>query len=65
MPLFEVAIIEQPEEIKGEKEGKEKLVFGPEPMLAKSPEAAGFQAVRDLDEEVDLDRMEVLVRPFE
>lgn len=66
MPLFEVAILELPVKKKDE-EGIEKLIFGPECMIAKSDKAAANRAlIQNADKlaDVDPDRLQVLVRPF-
>ena len=68
MPLFEVAIIEQPTK-KEEEEGtgQEKLVFGPKCVVAKDGQSAALKAVLDNTEEavkIDKARMQVIVRPF-
>jgi hypothetical protein len=65
MPLFEVAILEQPTK-KDAEEGKvEKLVFGPKCVVAKDIQSAGIAAVMDEKQiEVERSRMTVLVRPF-
>ncbi len=64
MPLFEVAIIQKPKKVKDEEPGPEILVLSPEFIIAKSDQQAGFQAVRKLEPSIDLDRCEVLIRPF-
>lgn len=66
MPLFEVAILELPEKKKDGK-GKEKLVFGPTPVIAADPQSAAINAVLDEPDKlknIDRSRMQVLVRPF-
>ncbi len=68
MPLFEVAILEQPTK-KDAEEGKgERLVFGPQSVVANDAQSAAIAAVMDAtgDElkNVDKQRMQVLVRPF-
>ena len=66
MPLFEVAILEEPTE-KARKDGKaEKLVFGPQAVVARDSQSAGIAAVLGSakDIKVDKSRMQVLVRPF-
>ena len=64
MPLFEVAIIETPTK-KGEEEGEqERLVFGPKAVVARNAQTAAIVASREMEEEADAGRMEVLVRPF-
>ena len=68
MPLFEVAIIENPT-VKAEEGGAtEKLIFGPESVLAKDGQTAAVAAVLKTNGKVDpntnFDRCEVLVRPF-
>lgn len=64
MPLFEVAILEQPTQRSKENGGAEKLIFGPVAVVAKDSQGAGILAARQLKEEVDPDRMTVLIRPF-
>jgi len=46
--------------------GKDELVFGPKPFVAKDSQAAAFLATRaeGAPQTEDLDRLEVLVRPF-
>ncbi len=68
MPLFEVAILEQPtkKEIE-EGTGEEKLVFGPKCVVAKDGQSAALKAVLDNSGEaakIDKSRMQVIVRPF-
>lgn len=68
MPLFEVAILEEPTKKEIEEEGRqEKLVFGPKPIIARDAQSAGIAAILDNKQEilVDRSRMRVLVRPFE
>jgi hypothetical protein len=66
MPLFEVALVEKP--TKKEQEdgtGREKLVFGPEPVIAPNKESAAIALMRGGKvPEFDVQRTEVLVRPF-
>lgn len=67
MPLFEVAILEKPTKKEVEEgTGKERLVFGPKPVIAGDSQAAAIGAVMENKETLSLDlaRMEVLVRPF-
>lgn len=64
MPLFEVAIIEQPTKKESEEGMTEKLVYGPKAVLAKDTQSAGIAAVMGEDINVNRDRMLVLVRPF-
>lgn len=66
MPLFEVAILEQPTK-KDAEEGKgERLVFGPEAVVANDGQSAAIAAVMGASESIKVDkqRMTVLVRPF-
>lgn len=63
MPLFEVAVIEMGKK----KEDAERLVLAPVHVIAKQAQQAGFKAImenQDKLQDVDEDRMEVLVRPF-
>ncbi len=68
MPLFEVAILELPtKKESNEGTGTEKLVFGPEFVVAKDGQSAAIAAVLKNTEaagKVDPARMQVLVRPF-
>jgi hypothetical protein len=65
MPLFEVAVIEQPTKKEQEDGAVEKLVFGPKAVIAKDPQAAGVGAILGAkDTEFNPQRIEVLVRPF-
>lgn len=66
--LFEVAILEEPTKKDFEEHGQiEKLIFGPEAVVAKDSQSAGISAVLDSAEDIKVDRsrMRVLVRPFE
>jgi hypothetical protein len=67
MPLFDVAIIQKPtrKEIE-EGTGQEKLLFGPKSVLARDGQTAAIAAVTgpDAPEALDMNRAEVLVRPF-
>ena len=68
MPLFEVAILQKPTKKEIEEEGKtETLIFGPQAVVARDPQGAGIAAVLgntvDL-QGVDMNKCEVLVRPF-
>jgi hypothetical protein len=67
MPLFEVAIIQQP--TKKELEdgtGAEKLLFGPKAVLAKDNQTAAITAILAESQTVviDMARSQVIVRPF-
>jgi hypothetical protein len=67
MPLFEVAIIQT--QTKKESEdgtGGEKLLFGPKFVLAKDGQTAALSAMMGTDapRDLDMNRAQVLVRPF-
>jgi hypothetical protein len=67
MPLFEIAIVQT--QTKKEAEdgiGGEKLLFGPKFVLAKDGATAALSAMMGADapKDVNLDRAQVLVRPF-
>lgn len=63
--LFEVAIIEVPTKDQQEKGETEKLVFGPKCVIARDAQSAGIKAVLDGEKpEINMDRAQVLVRPF-
>lgn len=64
MPLFEVAILENPTKKEAEDGAIEKLVFGPKAVVAKDSQSAAISAVLDEQVKVDRSRMAVLVRPF-
>lgn len=65
MPLFEVAIIEEPTQKEIEEGGVEKLVMKPTAVLAQDEQTAAINAVMDSNElQVDRNKMKVLVRPF-
>lgn len=66
MPLFEVAILEHPTKKEAEDGAIEKLVLGPEPVIAKDEQDAAIVAVLEKGAGLSFDksRMQVLVRPF-
>ena len=65
MPLFEVAIIEMPTKRQMEDGIIEKLLSGPEPIIAKDEQSAGIIAIStNKDMDIDIQRAKVLVRPF-
>ena len=67
MPLFEVAIIQKPTKKEVEEgTGTEKLLFGPKPVVARDNQSAAIAAVTGTDapQGLDMNRSEVLVRPF-
>lgn len=68
MKLFEVAIIYQGKKARkeGEDEGDAKLLVEPKWVMAKSDKVASMKVLREaqLDDTIDFERVEVLVRPF-
>jgi hypothetical protein len=65
MPLFEVAIIEKPSKKEAEEGAVEKLVFGPKAVIARDGQSAALAAVMGGEApKVDMQKAEVLVRPF-
>jgi hypothetical protein len=68
MPLYEVAILEQPTKNEREDGMSERLIFGPTAVVAKDEQGAAISAVLDRQDasaiEVDRSRMTILVRPF-
>jgi hypothetical protein len=67
MPLFEVAIIQQPTKKEIEDgTGAEKLLFGPKAVLAKDNQTAGITAIlaEGAALQIDMARAQVIVRPF-
>ena len=65
MPLYEVAILELPTKAEAEEGKVEKLVFGPEPVVANDPQNAGIVATQGKSLSIDWNRAKVLIRPFE
>lgn len=67
MPLFEVAIVEHPTP-KQREEGRvlERIIMPPRLVVAKDANGAGIAAVtgKDAPPELDMERCEVLIRPF-
>ena len=61
--LFQVAVLLHP---KNEKKGKTKMLIDPHFLLSKNDKVAAQLAVRSIDNDYadDLDRIEILVRPF-
>jgi hypothetical protein len=66
MPLYEVAILEVPTVKEIEELGKsERLVFGPQAVVAKDQQSAAVAAVMAAGTiTVEESRMQVLIRPF-
>lgn len=66
MRLFEVAILEKPTKKQGEDGASERLVFGPESVVAADGQSAAIAAVMERSSDISCDRsrMQVLVRPF-
>ena len=64
MPLYEIAILEKPTKKQEEEGATEKLVFGPKAVVARDPQAAAIGAVSGQTQTFDLNRIEVIVRPF-
>ena len=68
MPLFEVAIVEHPKKAKkGADQELEKLIFGPETVIAHNDQAAAYGVLMDNADKlkkIKPERMEVLIRPF-
>lgn len=67
MPLFEVAIIQQPTKKEQEEgTGAEKLILKPTHVMARDAQMAAIIAMRDgaVPQDMDLSRAEVIVRNF-
>ncbi len=64
--LFEVALIQKPTPKELEEGGSEVLIMPPTPVIARDAQSAGVQAVLKNKDTMptDLQRVEVLVRPF-
>lgn len=63
MPLFEIVLLQTPDD----KGRGEKLLHGPIAIIAKNEQAAAIAAVMENrpDEDIDINRLDVIVRPFE
>lgn len=64
MPLFEIAIIEKPTKKEAEEGGVEKLIFGPKAIIGRDGQSAAIAAVMSEGKAINLDKAEVIVRPF-
>lgn len=66
MPLFEVAIVEEPTKKEREEEGKQErlIYFTPNPISAKDSHEASIEAFLACKEPVEKQRMKVYVRLF-
>lgn len=66
MPLFEVAIVEEPTKKEREEEGKQEILkyFTQKPIAAKDSHEASIEAFLACDGKVEKQRMKVYVRPF-
>lgn len=67
MPLYEIALIQNPTKIEAENGSLGKLIMPPVYVMARNEQAAGVQAVMANKATLpdELDRVEVLVRPFQ
>src|SRR5262245_40800949 len=66
MPVFEVVVIEKPTKKQQDEGGIERLVFGPRAVVSQDAQAAAIGAVTggDFPKDVDMQRIDVLIRPF-
>jgi hypothetical protein len=67
MPLFEVAILQKMTKKELEEgTGREVLLFGPKAVVARDGQSAAIAAVtgKDAPADLDMNRAEVIVRPF-
>lgn len=66
MPVFEIVIIEKPTKKQHEDGAIERLILGPKAVVAKDQQAAAIGAVMgsDMPKDLDLTRVDVLIRPF-
>lgn len=64
MPLYEVAVVSKPTKKEIDENGViEELILPPKAVVARDPQGAAIAAVREL-KDLDVNRSEVLVRPF-
>lgn len=64
MPLFEVVVLEKPSEEDERKGRMERVVWGPEHVIASDTQNACIQIFMENDIKVVNSRMQVLCRPF-
>ncbi len=66
MPVFEVCVVQRPSKKELEDGGVEKLLYGPKAVVARDGQAAAIGAVMngDMPKDIDLTRVDVLIRPF-
>ena len=65
MPLFEVALVEEPTKKEREEGKQDRLVyFTPQPIVAKDSHEASIGAYMACEEKVEKERLKVCVRPF-
>lgn len=67
MPLFEIAIVKKPTKKEAEEgtASEELIYWGEKPIIAKDKESAGLMVMRSKDiPEFDLNRVDLLIRPF-
>lgn len=66
MQLFQYAVLLHPKKKKDEFEGDTELLAGPETIMAKDEKQAGIKIARKIPEKQldNLDRIDILVRPF-
>lgn len=62
--VYEVVMVLNPTKKDGDAGGAAKILLGPKAVVAKDEKSAQMIAARDLKEDVDWSRVEVLVRPF-
>ena len=68
MPLFEVAVLEQPQKKKKDEKPKlEKLLFGPKAVMGHDVASVGYQVLLENADKFkgkDYTLLKVIVRPF-
>lgn len=65
MPLFDVAITEEPTKREKEEGAVERLIYSTsKPIIAKDMQTASINAFLECKEKVNKERMKVHVRPF-
>jgi len=62
--LYQVAVLEIPKKVKDEEEHPPVLLYQPECVIAKDDQSAALKVVQKLGTGLDMDRVEVIVRPF-
>lgn len=64
MPLYEVAILKKPTPKEIEEGATEELVLGPQAVVSNDPQSAAIQVALAAGKPLDMQKCQVIVRPF-